>query len=81
MIFDGEFKDNKRWRGKIKDSNSFRSIKYEGEIRDGNFMEGKIEDEFFIGEIRNGKKWNGYGKDDKGNYNIIFKEGKQYIYC
>ena len=38
----------------------------------------QIED--FKGEIREGKKWIGYGIGENNEYNMIYKEGKIYHY-
>ena len=39
---------------------------------------GKADTEDFEGEIKDGKKWKGYGKGKEKNK--IFKEGKVYCY-
>ena len=88
LIFEGEYIDGKRWRGKLKkfsDDCSYKHIiKFEGEYSNGEingkgkeyYSEGELK---FEGEYLNGKKWNGIFYNKYSNKRFILKNGQGFI--
>ena len=82
LIFKGEYKDGKKYKGKEYYSNG--KLKFEGEYKDGNYYKGKIKKYNDYGELKfegeyedrkyyKGKEYNDYGRlEFEGEY----KDGK-----
>ena len=85
LIFEGEYKEGKRWNGKGKEYNNKKELIFEGEYLNGERWNGKGKEYFkftnelnFVGKYINGKK-NGIGKEigkDNMIYNIKYINGK-----
>ena len=61
LIFEGEYLNGKKWKGKVYDE--IGDLEFEGEFLNGKRWKGKEYDEVgeleFEGEFLNGKRWNG----------------------
>ena len=74
--FEGQYLDEKRWNGKIKEYNRYGQLIFEGDYsngeKNGKGKEYNIYDELiFEGEYYNGKRWN--GKEKHIIYGFIFE--------
>ena len=84
LIFEGEYLNGERWKGKEYGYNG--EILFKGEYLNGKRSKGKEynyeEELLFEGEYLNGKKWKGKGKEKRNN-EIIFEgeylNGKRWI--
>ena len=93
LLFEGEYLNNKRWKG--KEYYETGELEFEGEFLNGKRLKGKEYDEIgeleFEGEYLNGKRWNGKGKEyyyDDDDDEFIYEgqylkgerngEGKEY---
>ena len=87
LIFEGEYDEqNKKYKGKKYENNSFSDsckniVIFEGEFKDdkewnGEMKNGRWSDKF-LGEIRKGKKWN--GKEETSDFKGEIREGKKWM--
>ena len=88
LLFEGKYKNGKRWKGKEYDDAMENIIVFEGLYKDGQRWDGQIKyssisdihDTRFVGEIKNGKRLK--GKEFDFDFNLVFegvyKSGKRF---
>ena len=85
LIFEGEYKNGKRWEGIGKIYDNIRHLLlFEVEYKNGYIKRNYLEkNSTFIGEYKNKKMWNGRGKvfcsEIKSLYEGEFKNGKKQM--
>ena len=90
LEFEGEFKEGKKWKGKINKYNDYGDLILNGYYQDG-YISGRVKEWdgnkncIFDGEYLNGKKWNSKRTQINGFYGKAYCEyingkEKKYIY-
>ena len=76
LIFEGEYKNGKKWNGKGKEFDDKRNLIFEGEYKNGN-KKGKEYNSnkqlIFEGEYLDDERWNGKGKEFDDKRNLVFE--------
>jgi len=82
LMFEGEYLNGKRWKGKRTIYYYSSHLYFEGSILNRE-IEGKGKEYYsngelrFIGEIHDGYRWNGKGYDKNGKMEFEIKDGKK----
>ena len=79
VIFEGEFLNGKKWKGKFKRYDFNGPVIYESEYLGNTRKEYRLGKLIFEGEYLNEKKWNGKGYDKNGEVIYEIKDGKGTI--